>query len=113
MFRNWYEGISQDKHLKQKRKSQRFRSIAKRVYIKKWGDFVLIGICCSIRVRKGSMLIHKIDKLHSHSILYSLEVKVSIACFFFEPSAFVNKKTKTLAPYHTVEGFSPTFSDFS
>ena len=50
------------------------------------------------------MLIRKIDKLHSHSILYSLEVKVSIACFF-EPSSFVNKKTKTLALYHTVEGF--------
>ena len=41
------------------------------LYIKKWGAFVLIGICCSIRIRKGSMLIHKIDKLHSHSILYS------------------------------------------
>ena len=31
MFRNWYKGISQDKHLKQKQKTQRFRSMTKRV----------------------------------------------------------------------------------
>ena len=31
MFRNCYKGISQDKHLKKKRKTQRFLSMTKRV----------------------------------------------------------------------------------
>ena len=50
----------------------------------------------------------------SFTVTVSLQIKVkaSIACFY-ELSPFVNKKTKTLALYHTVDGFSPTFSDFS
>ena len=57
------------------------------------------------------------------SFIESVSFTVTVSCtvkgqneyrlFFFEPSPFVNKKTKTLALYHTVEGFSLTFSDFS
>ena len=115
MFRSCYEGISQDKHLKQKWEIQRFRSMTKRV-----------KLFCALK--SGSFRSHwdllfnkspkrvpcSFIKSISFTVTVSLQIKVkaSIACFY-EPSPFVNKKTKTLALYHTVDEFSPTFSDFS
>ena len=115
MFRNWYKGISQDKHLKQKRKTQRFRSMTKRV-----------KLFCTLR--SGELLfslgsvVHQESEKVPCSFIKSISFTVTVSCtfkgqseyrLFFEPSPFINKKTKTLALYHTVEGFSPTFSDFS
>ena len=81
------------------------------LYIKKWELSFSLGSVVQLESEKVPC---SFIKSISFTVTVSLQIKVkaSIACFY-EPSPFVNKKTNTLALYHTVAGFSPTFSDFS
>ena len=74
MFRNWYEGISPNEHLKQKkRKTQRFRSMTKR--IKLFGTLRRGELSFSL----GSVVQEESEKVPC-SFIESVSFTVTVSC---------------------------------